>query len=58
MTTPENLVCLFLIAICTNMEKIRPISKTFTEILRFKNFNFLVPPSEGVGVKKLKFKFF
>ena len=34
----RNLVWLFLIAICTNMQKIRPISQKFTEILRFKNF--------------------
>ena len=31
----RNLVWLFLIAICTNMQKIRPISQKFTEILRF-----------------------
>ena len=48
MATPENISKCFpiytklgllnLIAICTNMQKIRPISKKFTEILRFKNF--------------------
>ena len=34
----RNLVWLFIIAICTNMQKIRPISQKFTEILRFENF--------------------
>ena len=34
----QNLVWLFLIAICTNMQNISPKSKKFTDILIFKNF--------------------
>ena len=34
----QNLVWLFLLAICSNMQKIRPISQIFTEILRFEIF--------------------